>query len=318
MDATDLREFTDADYERFVAFYNRLRPESPRSVDELRHFEARRGEDEYHGRFLLERGDRLVAAVSYVRDMNVLSRNAFVFDLLLEPEHFELAEALYEHLVGALEPYAPVSLRVQVREDWSHWPDFYKKRGFEEYERRWTSALALDTLEPERFAWATTKAEAAGITFKTLAELPDDEATQRLLYSVVVELLGDVPFAEPLEIWPFELWRERWWGNPTFNPASYFLAFDGDELIGVSELRGAEAADTLHTGLTGVRRGWRRKGVAQALKLKAAEYARAHGVATVDTQNHSTNRPMLAINERMGFVKQPAWLYLKKDFGETP
>ena len=318
MDAIDLREFTDADYERFVAFYNRLRPESPRSVDELRHFEARRGEDEHHRRFLLECGDRLVAAVSYVRDMNVLSRNAFVFDLLLEPEHFELAEALYEHLVGTLEPYAPVSLRVQVREDWPHWPDFYKKRGFEEYERRWTSALALDTLEPERFAWATTKAEAAGITFKTLAELPDDEATQRLLYSVVVELLGDVPFAEPLEIWPFELWRERWWGNPTMNPASYFLAFDGDELVGVSELRGAEAADTLHTGLTGVRRKWRRKGVAQALKLKAAEYARAHGVATFDTQNHSTNRPMLAINERMGFVKQPAWLYLKKDFGETP
>ena len=314
---TDLSEFTDADYERFVAFYNRLRPASPRSVDEVRHFESKRGEDEYHGRLLLEPAGRLSGAVSYVRDMNVRDRNAFTFELLLEPDRSDLADALYEHLLSVLEPYDPVSLRVHVREDWPHWPEFYEKRGFEEYERRWTSALHVARLEPERFAWATAKAEAAGITLTTLTDLPDDEATQRLLYEVVVELLQDVPFSEALSIWPFELWRERWWGNPTFNPTSYFLAFDGDELVGVSELRGAEAADTLHTGLTGVRREWRRKGVAQALKLKAALYARARGVTTIDTQNHSTNRPMLAINEHMGFVKQPAWVYLKKDVGET-
>ena len=316
MNTNALRLFTGADYERFVAFRNHLRPESPRSVDELRHFEAQRAADEYHGRFLLEQNGELIAATSYVRDMNFLSGNAFIFDLLLESERFGLAGALYEHLLGVLEPYNPVSLRVHVREDWQHWPAFYAELGFEEYERRWASVLNLASLEPDKFVWALAKAQGAGITFKTLADLPDDTSTQRLLYSVVVELLGDVPFAEPLEIWPFELWRERWWDNPTMNPESYFLAFDGSELVGVSELRKAERADTLHTGLTGVRRNWRRQGVAQALKLKAAEYAQKRGVTTIDTQNHSSNRPMLLINETMGFVKQPAWLYLKKDFEE--
>ncbi|CAN5907698.1 GNAT family N-acetyltransferase [soil metagenome] len=314
----NLRPFTDADYERFVAFRNRLSPESPRSVDELRYFEAKRGPDEAWGRFLLEHRGTLIAATSYARDMNVLSKQVFGVTLLLEPEHLDLSEALYEHLLSVLEAHHPVGLRTQVREDWPHWPAFYKEHGFEEFERRWASTLHLADFQPEKFAWATARAEAAGITFKTLADLPDDETTQRLIYNVVIELLGDVPFGEPLEVWPFEKWCERWWGNPTFRPASYFMAFDGDELVGVSDLFAAESADKMHTGLTGVRGAWRRKGVAQALKLEAAEYAREHGVTTIDTQNHSTNRPMLAINEAMGFVKQPALLFLKKDVERTP
>ena len=246
MNANALRLFTAADYDRFVAFRNHLRPESPRSVDELRHFEAQRAADEYHGRFLLEQNGELIAATSYVRDMNFLSGNAFIFDLLLESERFGLAGALYEHLLGVLEPYNPVSLRVHVREDWQHWPAFYAELGFEEYERRWASVLNLASLEPDKFVWALAKAQGAGITFKTLADLPDDTSTQRLLYSVVVELLGDVP--------------DEYHGR--------FL-LDGSELVGVSVAQG-ERADTLHTGLTGVRRNWRRQGVAQALKLKAA------------------------------------------------
>lgn len=318
MDATNaLRPFTGADYEAFINFHNRLRPESPRTVEELRHFEAKRSPEEHHGRFLLEQGGQLIAATSFARDMNVLSRHAFVLDVLLEPEHLHLGRALYEHLLSALEPYEPVSFRTQVREDWPHWPAFYKKRGYTEYERRWVSTLQLASLEPDRFAWATAKAQAAGVTFRTLADLPNTEETQRLLYDVVVELLQDVPFGGPLNVWPFDLWRERWWGNPTLNPASYFLAFIGDDLVGVSELRAAERADKLHTGLTGVRRDWRRKGIAQALKLEAAAYAKERGVTTIDTMNHSTNRPMLAINEAMGFAKQPAWLYLKKVLGES-
>ena len=50
-----------------------------------------------------------------------------------------------------------------------------------------------------------------------------------------------------------------------------------------------------------------------ALKLKAVEYARSHGLKQIRTWNDSLNRPMLAINEALGFAREPAWITFGKD-----
>jgi GNAT superfamily N-acetyltransferase len=70
----------------------------------------------------------------------------------------------------------------------------------------------------------------------------------------------------------------------------------------------------LYQGLTGVRREYRGKGVAMALKLKTIEYAQRHGYAVIKTWNESNNVGMLAINEKLGFVRQPAWVTFAKEF----
>ena len=44
-------------------------------------------------------------------------------------------------------------------------------------------------------------------------------------------------------------------------------------------------------------------------------YAREHGRREIKTWNDQSNRPMLAINEAMGFVRQPAWIELRKELG---
>jgi len=68
---------------------------------------------------------------------------------------------------------------------------------------------------------------------------------------------------------------------------------------------------TLQTGLTGVRKSHRRKGLALALKLRAAAFAKAYGARYIRTSNHQANRSMLAINEAMGFVKELATVWLR-------
>ena len=42
-------------------------------------------------------------------------------------------------------------------------------------------------------------------------------------------------------------------------------------------------------------------------------YAIDKGVEHIKTWNDVHNRAMLAINEAMGFVKQPAWISYEKD-----
>lgn len=234
------------------------------------------------------------------------------FDLEAWPDVAALPETRYRALLEGLEPYHPAALLVRVREEWTDWLRFHEARGFRELERMWESRLEPQAFDPDRFAGAAERAHAAGITFKTLAELPDEEATQRLLHETVVELLSDVPFHEPLNIWPFALWQERFWRNPTRRPEGFFLAFDGPELVGVRELRAGPRPDWLQTGLTGVRRSYRGRGVAFALKLRAAAHAKAAGIGVLTTQNHTVSRAVLAINGGLGFARQPAWIHLKK------
>jgi predicted GNAT superfamily acetyltransferase len=78
---------------------------------------------------------------------------------------------------------------------------------------------------------------------------------------------------------------------------------------------GREGTDpgVIYQHLTAVLRDERGKGIAMALKLRTIEYARTQGLRELRTWNASINRPMLAINEALGFVKQPAWITFGKD-----
>jgi GNAT superfamily N-acetyltransferase len=100
--------------------------------------------------------------------------------------------------------------------------------------------------------------------------------------------------------------------NPKILPDAYFVAVHDGEYVGQSVLWANRADAGLDTGLTGVRRAYRRRGVALALKLRGIDYARRHGHPLIRTGNDSHNLPMLSINERLGFVKQPAWILLSR------
>ena len=105
---------------------------------------------------------------------------------------------------------------------------------------------------------------------------------------------------------------ERYWqnasDNPNFDPEAWFVAVKNGEYAGLTQLYRSAAPDLMHTGFTGVSRAHRGRGLALALKLTALEYAKSRGVREVVTSNAQSNRPMLSINEALGFVKEPAWI----------
>jgi mycothiol synthase len=87
---------------------------------------------------------------------------------------------------------------------------------------------------------------------------------------------------------------------------------NGLDWVGTTELETSDTNPDLHVGLTGVLREHRRQGLALALKLHSVQHAQTHGFPRICTYNASRNRPMLEINERLGFEKEPATIELHK------
>jgi RimJ/RimL family protein N-acetyltransferase len=96
--------------------------------------------------------------------------------------------------------------------------------------------------------------------------------------------------------------------DPRLLPDAYFVALHGAEYVGQSVLWANKTAARLDTGLTGVKRSFRSRGLALALKLRGVAYAKAHSFPTIMTSNDSLNLSILAINEKLGFVKDPAMI----------
>jgi len=78
--------------------------------------------------------------------------------------------------------------------------------------------------------------------------------------------------------WPYESWRE-WAFSESFDPSLWFLAEDGAEIVGVCLCK-AQAGANGELGwvhVLGVRRPWRRRGIARALLLHAFAEFRSRG-----------------------------------------
>ncbi|WP_245393705.1 GNAT family N-acetyltransferase [Allomeiothermus silvanus] len=170
----------------------------------------------------------------------------------------------------------------------------------------------MNSFDPAPFAGAEEKVRQHGLEITTLAELAalEPETYQRKFYDLWCEVREDVPRPEPATPVSFEEFHKWIFESPRLLPEGTFVAVDPrtGAYVGLSQLWKPAGGEHLETGLTGVRRAYRRKGLALAMKLRAAEYAKHVGAPEIRTGNESNNRPMLAINEALGFKKQPAWI----------
>jgi ribosomal protein S18 acetylase RimI-like enzyme len=108
-----------------------------------------------------------------------------------------------------------------------------------------------------------------GVAIRTLADLPG--TPQERLWAVVHaerDIFRDhwsyveMPLQEEYDEWRH--WIEH---DPDHDPSLWFLAMDGDQVVGVSlcTAKTAEDPEMSYVMSLGVRRSWRRKGVALAL-----------------------------------------------------
>lgn len=313
-----IRPFTDADYEAAVAITNANYPEYQDTVDEWRYGDAHRDPKCRFSRWVGEVDSQVVAYGNYDQWSGMYHPRKFSIFAAVEPS-FQgrgYGAALYDHIMAALEPLEPLLVRCQTREDMRRTVRFLVDRGFVEEMRSWESRLDVERFDFTPYADAEARPRSHGITFKTFRELASDPDRDRKLYELDELLMEDVPHSDTHTPISFEEFENRVIKNPNIMPDGFFVALHGDDYVGMSNLWLSQASDDIYTGLTGVRRDYRRMGIALALKLRAIGFLKQRGTKLTKTWNESNNRPMLAINERLGFVKQPAWIAYRKPLRE--
>jgi GNAT superfamily N-acetyltransferase len=181
---------------------------------------------------------------------------------------------------------------------------FLQRRGFAEHQRRITSHLDLASFDAERFADHIASVERSGVRLLVYDEMFDSVEQRHRLYA----LFGSFYTMAPYEQWEAVYFRSTDWPERVL-----VLAETSGRWVGLSFIapfnRAAGVARIPFTGMLPECRG---RGIATALKVRAAALAQARGVRVVVTANRIENAPILAVNRALGFVPGPFELTYRK------
>lgn len=282
----DIRPCADeADEAKTLAIYNAVWPESAVTMDEVRSFKS---QTIAYGDFLGPGGSVAIAVMPVRPDFG------FVL-LTVLPDHRRrgLGNALYLEASAWLAERGVHQIDARVSEDDEESIAFAKRRGFEEVERNRRMILDLTALEPPPID------PPAGVEVITWAERLDLAPG---IYEVACEAFPDVPGSEEELMEPFEDWLAHEMQGSGDRPEATFVALAGSEVVGYSKFSlTAAQPTTANHDMTGVKRAWRGRGIAGALKRAQIAWAKEQGYERLATTNELRNEPIRRLNARLGY-----------------
>ncbi len=109
----------------------------------------------------------------------------------------------------------------------------------------------------------------------------------------------------------YEQYRQRNFDAPDADPRGILMAKYLGRYVGLTSVRFRKEG-VAQTMMTGVRREYRKHGVALALKLLSFRLMKERGYLQTLTNNDTANPPILSLNEKLGYQKRPANLQWEK------
>ena len=320
---TVIRPFRDGDREAVTEFQNRDKPPHLwETVAEWERMDARRPETEVRLRLCAADAgtDAAVAYLGIVDRSTSAYRKEGVCSLGLwvdlDWRGRGLGGALYERAEAFAQERGARQIQTQFRLFRQGEPAlrFLGSRGFVETDREVPALLDLTTFDPTPHVRPLPE----GLRLLSLAEAGDTEENRHRVYVLDGVIHADLPTHDTLPGMPdFTQWNKMLQG-PEYDPNAVILAeeADGGAWVGLSVLGFQEHTNVGWTNITGVRREWRGRGLATALKLKAIQAAKDRHCLLILTENHEDNAPMRAVNRRLGFVADAPGVTYSKEIAD--
>jgi GNAT superfamily N-acetyltransferase len=197
----------------------------------------------------------------------------------------EPSDALWREASTAARAIGKSGLEVWTTDETPDVVPFLVERGYGVVRRYRITELDLMTAPgPDPPAFPLT-------TFAVRPDLAEE------LYEIACEAYPDQPGRSEQRMPPLDNWRS--WGLDPHPPEAYFIALDGDRVLGYGFLE-VEGDRGTH-GFMALRREARGRGLAGAIKRAQIAWARANGIKTLRTATELRLTSMLSLNERLGY-----------------
>jgi mycothiol synthase len=177
---------------------------------------------------------------------------------------------------------------------------FLRERGFERAGADIVSELVLADADLE-------ERSAPGFSVVPLAQVRDRIED---LYAICAAGEVDMPGGEPETAMTLADWKLDDFGLPDLSDDGSFVALEGERPASLAFLAVDPSRNLAYNQMTATLPELRRRGLALAVKLAAAGWAKANGFERILTENDADNVGMLAINERLGYrrvYEQTKW-----------
>ncbi|WP_017589815.1 hypothetical protein [Nocardiopsis ganjiahuensis] len=221
--------------------------------------------------------------------------NSFYGALAEEHRDTDLAARLLEASEANLTEKGAAFLRTSAAQEGvqaagEHFREAILARGYELVESHHVLGMELSRLPDPPQA-------PAGAELRRWSEFADDP---RPLYEIDKAADADEPGETAEDFLSYEFWLDSVWHNPMFDlELSLALLLDGAP-VAIS-CYSSDHDSRMESAMTGTLREYRNRGLAGYTKHMALHRARERGFTHAYTGNHETNKPMLAINNRIGY-----------------
>jgi GNAT superfamily N-acetyltransferase len=295
----------DRDLEQVVGIYNLVYPDDPISVEDFVSWgqQARERID-----LAAVVGGRIVGGARAFLDSH--RPNPWVHVCVPTEERRQGAgTALFAEASRWARSKGHTAFEAWVREDAAGSMAFANGLGFEETGREYGLTLDLTAID------APAVEPPAGIELTTWAERPE---LAQGLHEVYGEAVVDVPGEEDAGVASFEEWLRKDMQAAGDRADATFVALAGDEVVGYAKFAFSGAQPTTaHHDLTGVKRAWRDRGIARALKAMQIRWAKENGYEEVRTRNEERNLPIKKLNDRFGYRPAVGRIYVRGPLAES-
>ncbi len=278
-----IRDFSSEDIPALVAIHNSQNivwPERPRTPEAWAEADRNRSPKTKYRCLVAVEGERVVGFASYSQSPWNYPPGGFNINVEVHPDcqRHGIGSALYDHLMEDILEASPPALRADAFTHLPHGFAFLQKRGFYEAFRETPVHLDVTTFDPSPYAGLEPKLNSQGIFINTVRELEFDLNRDRKIYDLMCLVDLDVPSeGDGIQEPDFEDWVGWGLNGPSVLQDAFLIAVDGDEFVGLRDLSSYGDQETLLGGLLGVRREYRKRGLALAMQVRNIAYAREHG-----------------------------------------
>ena len=297
--------FSDAEYELLAATNNETNGHRyPISAENIKWYDSIRDEDYLLERYIVRDGAEGVGVVPIFQMAWSFHPQKYNFGMHVKKSYqnndsYDQTWAFVQEQLGDKDLIAYCTSANEYEIVLSA---YLQAQGFQEVMRYPASELVIADFDFAKFASVVEKVKASGIEIISVEELQTRDADWLdKIWRLEAALIKDVPTPDETQDLPLDEYTQQIEGNPRWDMSQMLIAMDGAEAVGLTRaIVPQHGLNRFGTGMTGVLRSHRRRGIALALKVASMRKIADVGGEIIEANNEENN-PMYQINMKLGF-----------------